>query len=94
MSRKTETLSSEVLLDGADKKSAIVSIVAVLNQIELQAELEGREALYDTLELNIEREVIEERFITGAPIVTTTARVQAYVKAVKLRVSETTKEKE
>jgi len=58
---KTVTIYESRSFDGTSKGTAFLSISKLLDQIERKAEKEGREVLYDTMEISIERERIERR---------------------------------
>lgn len=91
MARKTERLFASASLVGDDKGHAAMSFATALTNLEVEAKKQGREVLFDTLEVGIERDVRDERTITGGHLnVSTYAIITVSAEAVK--VSETTTE--
>jgi hypothetical protein len=62
--RKTETLFATGTLAGRTRTSAVESFDSALKALEDAATKEDREVLYDTLEVSIERDHMEEGTLT------------------------------
>jgi hypothetical protein len=66
MARKTERLYASFPLQGADSESAALSLKGAIVELEKEGKHQGREILYDTLDVAIERTVSDVRTLMDA----------------------------
>jgi hypothetical protein len=65
MTRKTEIVSATSELDGDDAKAVVASFALAVESLEHEAIKQDREILFDTLEVSIERDFMEDRSLAG-----------------------------
>lgn len=76
---KTERMYASALLDGETKLAAAASFALALDNLDSIAAAEGREALFDTLEVSIERTkislgtIVEPGLASGYTTITVSA---------------------
>ena len=63
--RRTERMIATTELDGGTQRTAAISLERVLASLDLAAYESGREVLYDTLKVSIDRKLREEQTLTG-----------------------------
>jgi hypothetical protein len=92
MSRKTERMYATVYLDGENAVEASMSFARALAKLDEVITADGREGLFDTLDVGIERRVTDNRTLMSTRNdAATITEITVSVEAVK--VSETTTEK-
>lgn len=94
MTRKTERLYASTNLQGDDWVTASHSIALALQNLANDALVKGREALFDTLEVQIERTQVDQRSFGEPTMIDGYATITVSAEAVRLPVSETTTTKD
>lgn len=82
--RKTERVYGRASLDGDDLATASSSLHMALSDLANNADVDDRDVLFDTLEIEIERDVVSEYTIASAlPSITINAIITVHAQAVK-----------
>lgn len=66
MTRKTQRVYASAQLNGTSEISTGQSLLKAIDNLSIEGSRQGREILFDTLDISIDREAVDDRTLMGA----------------------------